>query len=76
MKQPLHRLPLDEWFDDVQHPYDTWPMATEYTDENPRPEEEIADNITMHEKMYRLATEKHSPWKGGGSEGFQERNVT
>ena len=76
MKQPLHRLPLDEWFDDVQHPYDTWPMATEHTDENPRPEEEIADNITMHEKMYRLAVEKHSPWKGGGSEGFQERNVT
>lgn len=76
MKQPLHRLPLDEWFDDVQHPYDTWPMAIEHTDENPRPEEEIADNITMHEKMYRLATEKHSPWKGGGSEGFQESNVT
>ena len=76
MKQPLHRLPLDEWFDDVQHPYDTWPMAIEHTDESPRPEEEIADNITMHEKMYRLATEKHSPWKGGGSEGFQESNVT
>ena len=74
MKQPLHRLPLDEWFDDVQHPYDTWPMATEHTDENPRPEEEIADNITMHEKMYRLAVEKHSPWKGGGSENWQERH--
>ena len=27
MKKPLHRLPLDEWFDDVEHPYDTWPMA-------------------------------------------------
>ncbi len=27
MKQPLHRLPLDEWFDDVPHPYDNWPMS-------------------------------------------------
>ena len=49
-------------------------MATDKTDENPRPEEEIADNITMHEKMYRLAVEKHSPWKGGGSENWQERH--
>ena len=70
--KPLHRLPLDEWFDDVPHPYDTWPMATDNSHENPRPEEEVADNITMHEKMYRLAVEKHSPWKGGGSEEWQE----
>jgi len=70
--KPLHRLPLDEWFDDVPHPYDTWPMATDNSHENPRPEEEVAENITMHEKMYRLAVEKHSPWKGGGSEEWQE----
>ena len=38
--KPLHRLPLDAWFDDVPHPYDTWPMATNNTHENPRPEEE------------------------------------
>ena len=25
----LHRLPLDDWFDDVSHPYDTWPVATD-----------------------------------------------
>ena len=73
MKQPLHRLPLDEWFDDVPHPHDIMPIATA-PNENPRPEEEIADNITMHEKMYRLAVEKHSPWKGGGSENWQERH--
>ena len=98
MKQPLHRLPLDEWFDDVPHPHDIMPIATD-PNENPRPEEEIADNITMHEKMYRLATarnnpfhvgasentqsdveyiKKHSPWPGGGSEGFQggSENIT
>ena len=60
MNKPLHRLPLDAWFDDVPHPHDTMPIAKD-PNENPRPEEEIADNITMHEKMYRLATEKHSP---------------
>ena len=54
---PLHRLPLDEWFDDVPHPHDTMPIATdvgewlpENGDEPPRPEEEIAD---MHEKAYK-----------------------
>jgi|8_EtaG_2_1085327.scaffolds.fasta_scaffold06738_3 hypothetical protein len=71
--------PRDEWFDDYYlpelgdppppHPYDDWPNAKDF--ENPRPEEEIADELTMHEKMYRIATQKHSPWKGGGSENFQ-----
>ena len=80
MKKPLHRLPLDAWFDDVPHPYDTWPMATDKTPverlhddmrkeyENPRPEEEIADNISMHEKMYRIATSRYNPFSVGGSE--------
>ena len=78
--KPLHRLPLDAWFDDVPHPYDSWPMATNNTDENPRPEEEIArlyeegDAVeeTPHDKAYRLAVEKHSPWKGGGSENWHK----
>ena len=48
--KPLHRLPLDDWFDDIPHPHDTMPIATD--DENPRPEEEVAENITMHERMY------------------------
>ena len=80
MKKPLHRLPLDEWFDDVPHPYDEWPMATDKTPverlhddmrkeyENPRPEEEVADNISMHEKMYRIATSRYNPFSVGGSE--------
>tara|TARA_Y100001970_G_scaffold241160_1_gene304515 strand:+ start:4647 stop:4943 length:297 start_codon:yes stop_codon:yes gene_type:complete len=80
MKEPLHRLPLDEWFDDVPHPYDEWPMATDKTPverlhddmrkeyENPRPEEDIADDITMHEKMYRIATSRYNPFSVGGSE--------
>jgi len=64
-------LPYDEWFDPnykfEPHPYDNWPMATNKDYENPRPEEDIAAEISLHEKMYRLATEKHNPW---GSEGF------
>ena len=73
---PLHRLPLDEWFDDVPHPHDTMPIATdvgewlpENGDEPPRPEEEIAD---MHEKAYRLARSKYNPFSLGGSERIHD----
>jgi hypothetical protein len=73
---PLHRLPLDEWFDDVPHPHDTMPIATdvgewlpENGDEPPRPEEEIAD---MHEKAYRLARAKYNPFSIGGSESIHD----
>ena len=73
---PLHRLTLDEWFDDVTHPHDTMPIATdvgewlpENGDEPPRPEEEIAD---MHEKAYRLARSKYNPFSLGGSESIHD----
>ena len=73
---PLHRLPLDEWFDDVPHPHDTMPIATdvgewlpENGDEPPRPEEEIAD---MHEKAYRLARSKYNPFSLGGTESIHD----
>ena len=73
---PLHRLPLDEWFDDVPHPHDTMPIVTdvgewlpENGDEPPRPEEEIAD---MHEKAYKLARSKYNPFSIGGSESIHD----
>ena len=62
--------PTDPWFD---NPLDSMPIARD-PNENPRPEEEIADAyasrhesspdfeksaeeiVTMHEKMYRMAT--------------------
>ena len=73
---PLHRLPLDEWFDDVPHPHDTMPIATdvgewlpENGEEPPRPEEEIAD---MHEKAYKLARAKYNPFSLGGSESIHD----
>tara|TARA_B100000214_G_scaffold178777_1_gene128680 strand:- start:1509 stop:1724 length:216 start_codon:yes stop_codon:yes gene_type:complete len=68
----LHRLPVDDWFDDVPHPHDTMPIAKD-PNENPRPEEEIADDITMHEKMYRIATDKYNPFSVGGSESISDK---
>ena len=70
---PRHRLPLDEWFDDVPHPHDTMPIATdvgewlpENGDEPPEPEE------TIHEKMYKIATDKYNPFSIGGSESIHD----
>ena len=78
-------LSYDEWFDkevsydpdvgeylpelgEPPHPHDSMPIATD----NPRPEEEIADNLTMHEKMYRIATAKYNPFSIGGSESIHD----
>ena len=61
------------------NPLDSMPIATE----NPRPEEEIADDWftdnpdesddiekekTMHQKMYEIATARYNPFSLGGSE--------
>jgi len=59
-QKPLHRLPLDEWFDDIPHPHDTMPVAT-----NGEEKEE-----TVHEKMYSIATSKYNPFAVGGSESL------
>ena len=61
-------LPYDEWFDPEYkyNPLDSMPIATN----NPRPEEEIADDITMHERIYKIATAKYNPFAVGGSENL------
>ena len=61
-------VPYDEWFDPEYkyNPLDSMPIATD----NPRPEEEIADDITMHERMYKIATAKYNPFAVGGSENL------
>ena len=61
-------LPYDAWFDPEYKyiPLDSMPIATD----NPRPEEEIADDITMHERMYKIATAKYNPFAVGGSENL------
>lgn len=69
----LPEIPYDEWFDPnykyKTHPYDNWPVATNKDFENPRPEEDIAAEISLHEKMYRLATENGTTI--GGSENHE-----
>ena len=45
-------------------------MAKDF--ENPRPEEEIADDLTIHEKMYKIATAKYNPFSVGGSESIHD----
>ena len=68
------KVHYDDWFDPnykyEPHPYDNWPMEKDF--ENPRPEEEIADDLTMHEKMYRIATAKYNPFSVGGSESIHD----
>ena len=88
------------------HPHDSMPLANgtnRYAppekmielENNPRPEEEVADDwfqtdtyasrhkstpdhekdaeevVTMHEKMYRIATARNNPFHVGGSENAQ-----
>ncbi len=40
--------------------------------DSPRPEEEVAEDLTMHEKMYRIATAKYNPFSIGGSESIHD----
>ncbi len=71
---PEH-IPHDPWFH--ENPLDSMPIATdkgsfdwedtapsEYEPSDPEEEEEI----TMHEKMYRIATSRYNPLSIGGSE--------
>jgi len=76
------RTPYDSWFDnevsynpdvgeylpelgEPPHPHDSMPIATD----NPKSEEE---NLTIHEKMYRIATAKYNPFAVGGSESIHD----
>ena len=91
--------------DNNPHPHDSMPIANgtnRYAppekmielEENPRPEEEIADDwfendtyasrhestpdfekgaeevVSMHEKMYRIATARYNPFHIGASENY------
>ena len=87
-----------EWFD---NPLDRMPIATDTPlstnryappekmielEENPRPEEDVADwfdtapcsmepqdeEETIHEKMYKIATDKYNPFSIGGSESIHD----
>ena len=68
----------NDWFvDHKPHPHDSMPVATDKSWEDnapseyepPDPEEE---DITMHEKMYRIATANYNPFAVGGSESIND----
>ena len=64
----LPKITYDPWFHEDMTDF----HLPELGDEPPRPEEEIADDITMHEKMYKIATSKYNPFAVGGSESIHD----
>ena len=87
MTYPPPEKPIkDEWFDDVPHPHDSMPIATDKTpmerlhddirednyasrhESTPDFEKGAEEVVTMHEKMYRIATARYNPFSIGGSE--------
>tara|TARA_B100000427_G_scaffold216717_1_gene180961 strand:+ start:143 stop:430 length:288 start_codon:yes stop_codon:yes gene_type:complete len=85
---PLPEIPYDEWFHDKPHPHDSMPIARDYDNPRPEEEiadsyssrhestpefEKTAEEVvTMHEKMYRIATAKYNPFAIGGSESIHD----
>ena len=84
---PLPEIPYDEWFH-KPHPHDVMPIAKDYDNPRPEEEiadayssrhestpefEKGAEEVvTMHEKMYRIATAKYNPFAVGGSESIHD----
>ena len=66
----LPEIPYDEWFDPKYkfepHPYDNWPMATD------KDKKDVEAELSLHEKMYRIATDKYNPFSVGGSESIHD----
>ena len=83
---PLPEIPYDEWFHDQPHPHDAMPIATDnprpeeeiadaYSsrhESTPEFEKGAEEVVTMHEKMYRIATAKYNPFAVGGSESIHD----
>ncbi len=85
---PLPEIPYDEWFHDKPHPHDSMPIARDLDNPRPEEEiadayssrhestpefEKTAEEVvTMHEKMYRIATAKYNPFSIGGSESIHD----
>ena len=83
---PLPEIPHDEWFE-KPHPHDSMPIATDYDNPRPEEEiadayasrhesspdfeKEAEEVVTMHEKMYRMATARYNPFHVGASENYQ-----
>ena len=69
----LPEIPYDPWFHDKPHTHDSMPIATnDPLDTSPSeiqpPGVDEEEDVTIHEKMYRIATSKYNPFAVGGSE--------
>ena len=67
------KMPKDDWFDDTPHPHDSMPVAKNYAsrhESTPDHEKGAEEVVTMHEKMYRMATARHNPFHIGASENY------
>ena len=67
------KIQYDAWFDDRINPLDLMPIARdEPLDTSPSeiqpPGVDQEEEVTMHEKMYRIATDKYNPFSVQGSE--------
>ena len=67
------KIPYDAWFDDRINPLDLMPIARdEPLDTSPSeiqpPGVDQEPEETIHEKMYRIATDKYNPFSVSGSE--------
>ena len=77
---PLPEIHHDDWFHDRPHnPLDDMPIATDtggvYSsrhESTPEFEKDAEEVVTMHEKMYRIATSKYNPFAVGGSENIHD----
>ena len=64
-------MPKDDWF---PNPLDSMPIArdepldTSPSEIQPPGVDEEEEEISMHEKMYRMATARYNPFSIGGSE--------
>ena len=74
----LPEIHYDAWFDDKINPLDLMPIATDDPiDTSPSeiqpPGVDEEEDITIHEKMYRIATDKYNPFSVGGSESISDK---
>ena len=82
MTYPAPDKPVkDDWFD---NPLDSMPIATDNPrpeeeiadayqsrhESTPEFEKEAEEVVTMHEKMYRMATARYNPFHVGASENY------
>ena len=78
----LPLIPHDPWFDDYwmpelgeEPPRPEEEVADNYQsrhESSPEFEKTAEETVTMHEKMYRMATAKYNPFAVGGSESIRD----